>query len=700
MTAERRDWKPVPARDGMTRREFLRLAGGVVVAFSLLPEVLTGAESRAASAVGEGWLRVAADGRVTVFAPVPETGQGIRTVLAQLAAEELSVDLSSVQVVLADTNRVPPPPSEEGLLGVAAARVRSAAAQAREIIADLAAERWGVDRSAIVVADGRALVSGEAELAIGIGELVAGRRLTWRPDRPVPLKHSSDHVVVGESVPRLGGLARVTGEARFVRDVHVPNLAYGRLLRPPCVRARLARADTSGAAEQADVIAVVRDGTLIGVVARTPEAAERGVRSIAATWEETDHPSASSLFEDLRASARLDREIMRRGDVETTLASARHGYSASYRAAYTAGAPIEPPAALAVPEDDRILLYVSTGKPFAHRDAVAAALGLAPARVRVVAPVVGGDFGAKDGTDISVQAARLARSVGRPVLMSLTGEDALTRIEYRPAGLVDVRCGVSGGGEIAAWQSDVFNCGAGGAVAPYDIPNQRVRSYRCRAPLPQTSGLETGPAINAFAREVQLDHVASDLGEDPVAIRLRHLQGNPRLSRVVRTAAEKYGWTDRRTPTGLGLGFACAAASGAYAAEVVEVEVDGGSGPVRVRRVVVAQDTGLIVNPDNLESQVQGAVVRGIGMALREMVRYEQGRILSRSFASYPVPAFGDTPEIAVVLVDEPSQPPQETGAPAVWPLAAAIANAIFDAAGVRIRELPLARQLRPRGTA
>ncbi|HUU53405.1 MAG TPA: molybdopterin cofactor-binding domain-containing protein [Armatimonadota bacterium] len=681
---------------GLTRREFLQAAGGVVVLFSIArPLEAGGGGSAPPTAVGDinAWLRIGQDGRITVFAPTPEVGQGLRTELAQLAAEELSAPLSSVDVILGDTDRVPADAgvSASSALSTIGAKVRQAAAEAREMVASMAAERWGVPRAGVVIEDGRAVLASDPETFVGLGELAGGRRLVRRLERPAPLKPAAEHTLVGRPAPAIDGPAYVRGKARFAGDVRLPDLTYAKVLRAPCLGAKLVRAETGVAAAQPGVIAVVQEDDFVGVVAVRPDLAERALRSIQATWEEGEHASIGSLYQDLRQSAELEQEIAVRGDVETALAGARQGYSASYRTPFAAHAPIEPHAAVASPQGERIVVYVGTERPFGHRTAVAEALGMPPEKVRVIVPAVGGAFGGKDGPDVAVDAARLARAVGRPVLLSQSRVEEMSWNYFRPAAVIDVRCGVTEKGEIAAWDADVFNCGSRGAEPPYAFPNQRVRVYRCNSPLPQGPWRGLGGSANAFAREVHLDYVASELGEDPVAVRLRHLRGDAGMERVVRAAAERYGWHDRRPPTGLGAGFACAADDGSCAAVVADVEVERASGQVRVRRVLVVQDGGLVVNPDNLRSQIEGAVVMGLGLALREAVRYEQGRILTGSFASYPVPTFREAPSVEIVVLPDPASPPRGGATATLCAIAPAVANALFDAVGKRLRELPLA---------
>ncbi|MBN1459495.1 MAG: molybdopterin-dependent oxidoreductase [Armatimonadetes bacterium] len=679
--------------EGLTRREFLQAAGGVIVSFAVSGVGGVFAAAGQPSTVDpNAWLRIGRDGRITVFAPIPETGQGLRTQLAQLVAEELSTSLTSVEVVLGDTDRVPvyEITCASEVLPTAGVRVRQAAAQAREVLASLAAEKWSVSRSAVAVKSGGVELVSDPTRKLGFGELAGGKPLLRRLKDSAALKPAKAYSTVGTSAGRVEGLSYVTGKARYAADYRPKDLLYGSVLRRPYLGARLERADARASVGQPGVVAVVKEGGFVGVVATRPDLSERALKLVQASWVGGRQASAASLYQDLRQKAVLAEELSHRGEVESALAGARHGFSANYRTPYAAHAPLEPEAALAQMEDGGLVVRASTRQPFVQRQAVAAALGVPETKVRVMATTIGGAFGGKESPSLSIAAARLAQAVGRPVLVQHRREEEMCGTTFRPAGLMSVQCGVTGEGRITAWAYDVFNCGGRGARPPYGFPHERIRSYACESPLPQGSWRTQGGLPNAFAREVHLDHVASELQEDPVALRLRHLDGSPPMKHVVRRAAERCGWRDRRPPTGLGVGFACATDAGSYAAVVAEVEVDRVSGHVRVRRVSVVQDSGLVINPEIVHSQIAGGVVMGLGSALWEAVRYEQGRILTKSFASYPIPTFRDTPELDIELVASDSQVPQGPGTAALCAVVPAVVNAVFDATGQRLRELPL----------
>ncbi len=682
---------------GLTRREFLSIAGGLVVLVALreaAPAIAGAPEDRPALPDQlTAWLRISPEGRVTIFAPTPEVGQGIRTCLAQLAAEELSVPVSSVEVVLGDTDRVPP---DSGLCAsdsvpTIGPYIRQAAAQARQIVCDLAAASWGVSQDDVILRDGQAVLVSDPSKSSPIGDLVRGKDLSHALQPPPELKPSADWTVIGQSVRRLDGPGYIRGRARYAADVRLPGLVYARVVRPPVVGASLVKADVRAAASQPGVIGVVQGGDFVGVVATRQDIADRACLSVQATWEQPNRASMSTLYQDLRASAKPQAKLGLQGDVEVALAGARHGYSASYRLPFSAHAPMEPHCAVADPRDDRMVIYASTQRPFLHRNAVAKALGLSPGRVRVIVSAVGGAFGGKDAPDVSVQAARLAQAVRRPVMLSQTRREEMTTNYFRPAAIVDIRAGVNAGGQIVAWDCDVFNGGPRGAVPPYEFAARRIRLYNCTPPLPQGPARALGAPAVTFAREVHLDHIAVAEGLDPVALRLNHLAGNARFQNALRVVSERYGWDTRRPPTGQGIGFALAVDAGACAAVIAAVDVDRSTGQVRVRRVWVAQDSGLVINPDNTRNQIEGGVVMGLGLALKEFVRYELGRVLSQTFASYPIPTFRDAPDVEIVLMPNPDLPPQGDTTAAFCAIAPAVANAVFDATGKRLRDLPLA---------
>ncbi len=678
----------------LTRREFLGLTGGLVVYLAIPGQLALAAGETEAGRAPEfnAYVRIAPDNRVTVFTGKVEMGQGNQTALGQMVAEELTVPMSSIDMVMGDTDRVPYDGGTWGSMSIRfmGVELRAAAAEAREILTQMAAEKWGVTANEVVVSDGRISLARDASTSVTLGELTQGKQIMRELEREPSLRPVSDYRVVGKSVPRLDGRAIVAGEEQFVGDVRLPGMLYGAVLHPPSFGARLTSTDAGPAERMVGVIAVVREGEFVGVVSERREIAEEARDLIRATWEEVAHPSMATLYEDLRKTATLDDTVSEEGAPAEALESARRDFSATYRTAFVAHAPVEPHVAVADVKQDRETVYSNTQTPFLQRDAVAQALGLDPQQVRMLVPRLGGGFGGKTNADVAIASARLSRAVNRPVMLSQSRTEEMTWNYFKPAALIDIRCAVNGQGQIDAWDCDVYNCGGRGAAPPYQLANHRVRSFGSDSPLRQGAWRGLAGSANTFAIEVHMDDVASQLGEDPVEFRLRHLGNDPRLANTVRAVAEKYGWQPKRAPTGRGVGFACAIDVGSRVAEIVEVEIDRDTGVVRVLRVVVAHESGLVINPDGIESQIEGAIIMGLGPALWEAVRYERGRILTDGYSEYPIPTMRDAPEINIVLVPNVTHPPQGAGEPAIFPIAAAVANAIFDATGKRLRELPL----------
>jgi isoquinoline 1-oxidoreductase len=466
-------------------------------------------------------------------------------------------------------------------------------------------------------------------------------------------------------------------------------MLYGAVLFPPSFGARFVSMDAAQAQKIPGVVAVVRDEGFVGVVAQRQDIAEQARDMIKATWEETPHPTQATLYDDLRASASPDRTLVDDAIVPAALAGAARTFKQTYRTSFLAHAPIEPHVALVSVTGDGATVWVSAQTPFPHRDAVARALGINTSKVHVFVPRVGGAFGGKENPILAVMAARLSRAVERPVMLGLSRAEELTWDLFKPAALIDVRSGVDAAGKVVAWGADIYNCGPRGAEPPYEFP-KHIRTLRCNSPLAQGSWRGLGGSANTLAIECHMDAMASELSVDPVEFRLRHLGDNPRLAKTVQAAADKYGWKPRQAPSGQGIGFACAVDSGSCVAEVVEIDLDRSSGVLRVRRVVAAMESGLIINRDGITNQVQGAITMGLGMVLREAVRYENGKILTDSFAAYGIPTIKDAPLIETVLVDNPIHPPEGAGEPPLFPVAAAAVNAFFDATGERVRQIPL----------
>jgi isoquinoline 1-oxidoreductase len=431
------------------------------------------------------------------------------------------------------------------------------------------------------------------------------------------------------------------------------------------------------------------------VAAPTEHQAEQALAAVRAEWKEAPpSPSEKDLFEYLKKNRGAGQGFGGRGNftqgsVEKGLAEADHKLTATYTVAYIAHAPLEPRAAVAEWTDGKLTVWTGTQRPFGVRGDLARAFGIPQERVRVIVPDTGSGYGGKHTVEAATEAARLARAAGRPVKLVWTREEEFTWAYFRPAGVIDVSGGVRKDGTLTAWACDNYNSG-GSALRPlYEVPNQRVAFHASRSPLRQGSYRALAATANHFARESHLDDLARAVAMDPLEFRLKNLK-DARLRAVLEAAARQFGWGKGKPAPGHGVGLAGGSDKGSYVATCAEVEADRAGGKVRVERLVTAFECGAVLNPDHLKNQVEGAVVMGLGGALFEAVRFEGGKILNASFSRYRVPRFSDVPALETVLLDRKDLPSAGAGETPIVAVAPAVGNAIFQAAGVRLRALPM----------
>jgi isoquinoline 1-oxidoreductase len=428
-----------------------------------------------------------------------------------------------------------------------------------------------------------------------------------------------------------------------------------------------------------------------------PERVEEALGLLKAEW--TPAPAGADvdgIFAELLAKAPPPEVKAVKGDVEAARAASSRVLEATYEKGYVAHAPMEPHTSTAAFENGKLTVWASTQTPFPTQAALAQALGLEPKSVRVITPYVGGGFGGKSSGRQSEEAARLAKITGRPVQVAFTRQEEFFYDTFDPASVVKIRSAVDASGKILLWDYDVYFAGDRAAELFYDVPNTRMRVFGgWRGPGAAVHRYGVGPwrapgaNMNVFARESHLDVMAAAAGVDPLEFRLRNTS-DPRARGVFEAAAKAFGWKAGPGPTGRGQGIACGVDSESYAALAVEVTVDRASGKVRVQRVVCAQDMGLVVSPDGATMQVEGCVTMGLGYVLAEEVRIRDGKVLDENFDTYEIPRFSWLPKIETVLVKNDALPPKGGGEPAIVPMGAAIANAVFDATGARVHRLPL----------
>ncbi|MBI4601643.1 MAG: xanthine dehydrogenase family protein molybdopterin-binding subunit [Planctomycetes bacterium] len=698
----------------ITRRRALEALGGGIAVFLAITG-LPAQEARRGRRGGGGrgsvpaeigaWLHIGEDGAVTVFSGKVEVGQGIRTSLAQAVADELRVPLESVRLVLADTARVPFDGGTSGSRTTPgmAPQLRRAAAAAREMLLDLAAESLQAERAALRVAAGR-VEDPATGRSRGFGELAKGKRLERTIADDICTTPASDWQVASKPAARAGGRDLVTGKHRYASDQRLPGMLHAKVLRPPSFGASLVSLDAKDA-EAVEGARVVRDGDLVAAIAPREDLAARALAALRAEWKESPGPAASELFAILKAGSGGDggrdgRPADARGSLEEGLAAAEVKLESTYTVAYIAHAPLETRAALAEWKDGGLTVWTGTQRPFGVRSDLAEALGVDPEKVRVIVPDTGAGFGGKHTGDAALEAARLARAAGAPVKVVWSREEELTWAYFRPAGVIEVRSGARRDGALTAWEFHNYNSGASAIRTPYDVPNQRVELHGARSPLRQGSYRALASTANCFARESHMDEVAAAVSLDPLELRRRNLK-DARLLAVLEAAQERFGWKAAREGTAgsraaagegrrRGAGLACGTEKGSFVATCAEVSCEKDGRGVKVERLVTAFECGAIVDPAGLESQVEGAVIQGLGGALFEAVDFAGGKVLNARFSRYRVPRFSDVPRLETVLLDRKDLPSAGAGETPIIGVAPAIANAVFDASGVRKRSMPL----------
>ena len=685
----------------LSRRQFLKVVGGGIIIFFSYGD-LTAQERRSPGYRSlptdfNAFLRIGANGRVTCFTGKVELGQGVVTSLAQMLADEIDVSLNVVDMVMGDTDLCP---WDMGTFGSMSTRffgppLREAAAEARAILIGLASKHLHLNENQLIVKDGVVMDKNNSRKKVTYAELAKGKSIEKHLPKKPPLKNVSDFTIVGKPALRKDALPKVTGKAQYAGDIRVPGMLYAKILRPPAHGAKLKSLDTS-ALQKDQEIRIVQDGDLIAVLHRYPDVAEKALSKIKA---EFDIPEAKvdpkTIFKHLLNVAPEGEVVTQGGNVNEGERVAREAFEATYLNYYVAHATIETHTALVKIDKDRVTVWASTQRPFGAKEEVAQALGISSQKVRVITPFVGGGFGGKSQNRQVIEAARLAKLTGKPVQVAWSRQEEFFYDTFRPAAIVKIRSGVTEANQIVFWNYDIYFGGPRGAEQFYDVPHHRELSHGHYTGIPGAHPFGTGPwrapgnNTNTFARESHIDIMAAKIGMDPLEFRLKNLT-DKRMIRVLKAAAEKFDWRPSTAPSNRGLGVACAVDAGAYVATMAEVEVDRESGRVQVKRVVCAQDMGLAINPEGAKMQMEGCLTMGLGYTLTEEIRFNGGEILDRNFDTYEIPRFSWLPKIGTILIENAGIPPAGGGEPPIVCMGGVIANAIFDATGARIFELPM----------
>ncbi|MDO8990144.1 MAG: molybdopterin-dependent oxidoreductase [Sideroxyarcus sp.] len=716
----------------LTRRQFGKSMVGIVVAFTFAPALTWSAEAELPGDLGvaprlEAWLAIAPDGTVTIFTGKVEIGQGVLTALAQIAAEELDVALPAIRMISGQTGLTPNEGFTSGSQSMekGGAALRFACAEARHILLDQAATRLAVPVTTLKAADG--VVTAADGRQLSYGELASSGLFHRDATAKVAPKPPAEYKIVGTSVPRRDIPAKVTGGASYVQDLRLPGMVFGRIVRPPGPGAVLTTVDMEAARRLPGILAVVRDGSFLGVVALREEQAIRGREALlrSAKWRET-----TTLPDEGRIHAWLQAqpdEVAMVSEKRSATAPVVRRLTATFTKRYTAHASLAPSCAVAEMSEGKLRVWSHTQGVYPLRASLATVLKLDPEDI-VVAHVEGsGCYGHNGADDAALDAALLARAVpGRPVKLQWMRDDEAAWEPFGSAMVMQLSADLSADNGIVDWQHELWSNihssrpgrvggvnllaaehlavpfaaaqgQSGGedrnAVPLYDFPNQKIIRHLIRKMPLRTSALRTlGAYGNVFALESFLDEVAEAAGVDPVAYRLRYLS-DPRARAVIELAAGKANWRPGVKSDGVrgrGFGFAMYKNLACYVACVADVSVNRQSGQVSVTRVVAAADAGQIINPQGLEMQIEGGVIQSTSWTLLEAVRFDRARVTSRDWESYPILHFPAVPKVEVHLIDRPDEPSLGGGEASTGPAAAAIANAVSHALGRRVRHLPL----------
>jgi nicotinate dehydrogenase subunit B len=722
----------------ISRRDFTAGLGGIVVAFTLAPKL--GCAQQAAALPGslnrnrmlDAWIRIATDGSATVCTGKVELGQGIVTALSQIAAEELELPLARVHMISGDTEKTPNEGFTSGSQSIenGGVALRLAGAEVRAILLDLAAKRLGVEASTLAVADG--VISTPDGRGVTYAELAGDADLHREVTAKAKPKLPSRHRIVGKAIARFDIPAKVTGGAAYVQDLRLPGMLHGRVVRLPSYGAKLEAIDEAKIKTMPGVVAVVRDGSFLGVIAEREEQAIRASEALGKTAKWTPGPALpdqATLYDHLLS---LPDEPHVISEKQAALPDGARVIEATYRKPYICHASIGPSCAVAQFTGGKMTVWTHSQGVFPLRGNLVMALKLPPDRIHCIHAEGSGCYGHNGADDVALDAALLARAApgGRPVRLQWMRGDEFGWEPFGPAMVMKAKAALAADGRIVEWNYEVWTnthstrpdprgnnllaswylaepqkpappqivpqpAGGGdrNAVPLYDFPRQRVVHHFIREMPLRVSALRTlGAYANVFAMESFMDELALAAGDDPVAFRRAHLN-DPRALAVIETVANKAGWKPGERSgggKGRGIGFAKYKNLATYVAVIADVEVDGASGKVSVPRAWAAVDSGLIINPDGLANQIEGGIIQSTSWTLREEVKFGPSAIKSRDWLTYPILTMPEVPKVEVELIDRPEERPLGAGEASQGPTAAAIANAFAAATGKRMRELPL----------
>lgn len=683
-----------------SRRKFFKLLGGGIAVTFVLQDAFalfsdsenTTVLSKAAEDEVGAWLHIGVNNAVTVYTGKVEVGQNIRTSLAQAVAEELDMPMASITMVMGDTALTP---YDAGTFGSRSTpsmgpQLRRAAATARETVLELAAKEWGAAKNDLKVSGGK-VTNLKTSKSLSFGQLTKGKEILKTITDDIPLIPADAWKIAGTSVPKVNAEDLLTGRHKFVSDMKLPGMLYGKVLRAPSFKATVESIDLAVVKAMPGVV-VVHEGDFIGVAAPDRATAEKALAAIKVKWKTTKQPSRSEIFTYFKENASSGgggRGNTEKGNIEEGMASAAKTLKEKYTVDYIAHAPMEPRAALAQWDKGQLTVWTGTQRPFGVQEELTREFNIPKEKVRVIMPDTGSAYGGKHSGEAALEAARIAKVAQKPVKLTWTREEEFTWAYFRPAGLIEINSGVADNGTITSWEFHNYNSGTSGIKTPYVVANQQIQYHPVDSPLYQGSYRGLASTANIFVIESQMDDLAHLVKMDPLAFRLNNLE-EPRLRDVFEAAAKGFGWGKTKPAPNHGYGIGGGTEKGGFTATCAEVAVDPVSGEVKVIRATTAFECGAVINPIHLENQILGAVVQGIGGALFEAVDFENGKILNPHFAQYRVPRFKDMPAMQIIQLNRKDLPSSGAGEAPIVGIAPAIRNAIAQATGVRLKSLPL----------
>lgn len=688
--------------NGLPRREFLKkLGGGIFLFFAPWPALdlseLAQQARRTLPTDYNAFLQITGDGMVNCYTGKIEMGQGIITSLPQMMADELNVPLEKIKIIMGDTDLCP---WDAGTWGSQSTQtfgpaMRAAAAEARGVLVGMAAQQLAVPATQLEVKDGVITDTKNPKNSISYGQLAKGKKLEKYLDVKPSVESYEKFTYVGKSYKHSDAVQKVTGAAKYAGDMKLPGMVYARILRPPSLASKLTSVDWSEA-EKVPGTQVVREGDLVAALNENRDRADEAVVKIKAEYTTNEMPVNENTIFDFFLKAEKRENVMRtKGDPEAGKKESEKVIESEFRFPYLAHAPIETHTALAEFKDGKMTVWAATQSPFGLQDAIVRELKLPLEKVRIITPFVGGGFGGKSMYTQGVEAARLARLAGKPVMVLWTREEEFMYDIFHPAGVTKVASGVDSQGMIKYWDYQIIMGGTRGSETIYEVPNEKVANYTQLQGGPALHPYATGPwrapnaQDNTFAREVQMDIMAVAAGMDPLEFRLKNLKDEKMIA-CLEAVAQKFGYKPAKGPSGRGIGIAVGHDAGTWVAEMAEVEVDKNTGDVKVLRIAAAQDMGLCVNPQGALLQMEGCLMMGMGFTFSEEFRFEGGKPGDRNFDTYQLPTFMHIPKMETVILDRKDKAPKGGGEPAIIGVAAVVANAVFDATGARLYRFPM----------